>query len=492
MDCRIVSATYMNLTTTAEKANGRNTSRSAIFRVLFAGSARRVLILSGLMIACTAFIDWLLVGDLPLGFLYLLPMSMVGRVLRPWQIAGVAAMCTFLSEAFDPFAWTFRFGWPRDVLYFVAFFCVGLFVYETDRNRQVIMKHLREIEEQRDARREIEGQLRVLVESSPAAIVIADTEGCVIMANEAAHRMLGLAPEALSGRLIQRYFPSLANVSKRERDQQLFRAVMQSRGFRDDNEVFLADICFSTYQTDSGSRLAAMILDASEELRSREETSLHQMMMGSRIAVGAMSHEIRNVCGAIAVVHQNLSRNQSLVKNKDFEALGNLIFALERIAAVNLRQPTDETTAVDLNSLLDDLRIVISPSLSDGGIECVWDLDKDLPMVWADRTNLMQVFLNLTTNSLRALSNVKDKTLSISAKSEGNRVLLEFKDSGGGIEHPDQLFHPFQDGAQATGLGLYLSRAFMRSFGGDLRYKALPGSACFVVELSTAGQLEKP
>jgi len=462
-----------------------------MFSPLFAGSKRTILLLSGVLIAGTALIDWLLVGDLPLGFLYLLPMSMVGRVLLPWQIAGVAALCTFFSEAFDQFVWSFRIGMPRDILYFAAFFCVGLFVYEINRNREVAAKHLREIEEQRDARREAEEQLKVLVESSPAAIVTADADGCVLMANEAAHRMLGLVSGALQGRSIYRYLPSLSNVSRRDMDQQLFRAVMQSRALREDSEVFLADICFSTYRTDSGSRLAAMILDASEELRSREEASLYQMMVGSRIAVGAVSHEIRNVCGAIAVVHQNLSRNQFLLDNKDFEALGNLVFALEQIAAVNLRQPTDRATEVDLNSLLDELRIVISPSLSEETIECTWLLERDLPLVWADRTNLLQVFLNLTTNSLRALSGVKNKTLSISARSKDSHVLLEFMDNGGGIEHPEQLFHPFQDGAQATGLGLYLSRAFMRSFGGELRYRAIPGVACFVVELSAVTQFEK-
>lgn len=462
-----------------------------MFPSVFTSSKRSVLLSSSLLIAVTALIDWLLVGDLPLGFLYLLPMSMMGRVLRPWQIAGVAAICTFLSEAFDQFAWSLRIGLPRDVLYFAAFFCVGLFVYETDRNRQIVIKHLREIEEQRDARREAEQQLRVLVESSPAAIVTADADGCVIMANEAAHRMLGLESGTLPGRSIHRYFPSLSNVSRCDRDQHLFRAVMQSRAFRENNEVFLADICFSTYRIDSGSRLAAMILDASEELRSREEASLHQMMVGSRLAVGAVSHEIRNVCGAIAVVHQNLSRNQLLQQNKDFEALGNLIFALQQIAAINLLQPTNRATEVDLNSVLDDLRIVISPSLSDEDIECVWTLERELPLVWADRTNLMQVFLNLTTNSLRALSGLKNKALSISTRNEGDRIFLEFIDNGGGIQHPEHLFHPFQNGAQATGLGLYLSRAFMRSFGGELRYKALPGSACFVVELSTVSQVEK-
>jgi two-component system sensor kinase FixL len=458
---------------------------------LLRGGRKSVLFRAGFLIAAIALVDWRLANDLPLGFLYLLPMLMVGRVLRPWQIAGVAVLCTVVTENFDQFVWSIRIGMPRDVLYFAAFFCVGLFVYEVNRNRQVVIEHLHEIERQRDARREAEEQLTVLIESSPAAIITADSGGCVLMANEAAHRMLALDSATLPGRSIHRYFPSLSNVSLRDTNQQLFRTVMQSRGQREDGEVFLADICFSTYRTDAGSRLAAMILDASEELRTREEASLHQMLTGSRIAVGAVSHEIRNVCGAIAVVHHNLSRSELLAQSKDFEALGSLVLALERIAAVDLRQSSDQATEVDLITVLDDLKIVITPALREECIECAWTLEPDLPPVWADRTNLMQVFLNLTTNSRRALSPKKEKMLSVSARSEGQRVLVDFIDNGGGVDRPEQLFHPFQAGAQQSGLGLYLSSAFMRSFAGEMRYKALPGGACFIVELSPVSQLEK-
>ena len=57
-------------------------------------------------------------------------------------------------------------------------------------------------------------------------------------------------------------------------------------------------------------------------MREREESSLQQLMAGSRILVGAVSHEVRNVCGAIGVIHENLARSGSLSGNKDFEALG--------------------------------------------------------------------------------------------------------------------------------------------------------------------------
>lgn len=454
---------------------------------MYRESKPRVLLVAGSLIALIAVVDWRLVDEIPLGFLYLVPMLMLGRVLKPWQTVVAACILTALTEEFDPFRWSIRTGMPRDVLYFAAFLTIGIFVHETSRTREIIAEHLSEVERQSDARQEAEEQLKILIETSPAAIITTNFSGNILMANDAAHRMLGVQLGSLSGRLLHRYFPALLNISNSDSSHELFRAVMQSRGVRDDGETFMAEICFSTYRTKSGVRLAAMVLDASEEMRTREESSLHQMLAGSRIAVGAVSHEIRNVCGAISVVYQNLSRDKFAKRNQDFDALGNLVVALERIAAVDLRQYPHSSEEVDLLSVLDDLRIVIAPSVQENSIACIWKLEPNLPTVWAERTNLMQIFLNLTTNSVRALGRTtSERSLFITAWSASHCVLVEFEDTGGGVADPEKLFHPFQTAAQATGLGLYLSRAFARSFGGDVRYRPLPGRACFVVELLSA------
>ena len=458
---------------------------------LFRGNKKSVLLAAGLLIAAIAIADWRSVHDLPLGFLYLLPMLMVGRVLKPVQIGVIALLCTFLTEVFDEFVWNLRSGVPRDCLYFAAFFCIGIFVSEVTRNRRVAQAQLSEIERQRDARCEAEEQLKVLIESSPVAILTSDSEGRVLTANEAAHRLLGVPSADLLGRSINRYLPSLANVFRQAETNQLFRTMMQARGLREDGEAFIAEICFSTYATSSGPRLAAMILDTSDELRSREESSLHQILAGSRIVVGAVSHEIRNVCGAIAVVHQNLTRGPEFKDSKDFEALGKLVLALERIASIDLRQSSIRAAEVDLLSVLDDLKIVITPSLREHDVDGRWHVQSNLPIIWAEQASLMQVFLNLTTNSIRALSQRHDKALLINARTEEDRVVIEFTDNGGGVKNPGQLFHPFQPGAQSNGLGLYVSRAFTRSFGGDLRYKPVPEGACFVVELARVAHVEE-
>ena len=452
--------------------------------MFFKEEKQSALLKAGIMIAAVALVDWLVVGEIPLGFLYLAPMLVVGASLDPWQISVIAVLCTFLAEIFDDLPWNLRTGLSRDVLYFAAFIGAGLYVRAIAINRRSALKHLHEIELQMDARREAEEQLKILIESSPAAIVTTDANGNVLMANEAAHRLLALSQGTLPGKTIHRYLPSLTNISRHEDSKQYFRSVMQARGHRDDGETFLADICFSTYRTNAGSRLTAMVLDGSEEFRTHEVSGLHQLLAGSRIAVSAVSHEIRNVSSAIGAVHQNLAHDGSLAGNKDFEALGNLIGALERIASVNLRQSSDQATEVDLAALLDELKIVVTPSLQEENIEAEWIVEPGLPLVWADRPSLMQVFLNLITNSVRALSDRGHRILSVNARDEGNQVLVEVADNGGGVSHPEHLFRPFQAGAVATGLGLYLSRAFMRSFGGELHYVSIPGGACFVVSLT--------
>ena len=462
-----------------------------MYATLFQGSTRTVLLRAGILIAAITIVDWLVIEQIPLGFLYLMPMLMVGSVVGRGPIVIAAMLCTILAELFNDLHWNLRTGTSRDVLYFAAFVGAGLFIREVNNSRRAAIENIHAIELERDARRDAEEQLQILIESSPIAIVTADARGSVLMGNEAAHRMLGVANGKLTGRDLYRYLPALTNVSMPEAPHQLLRAVMQARGQREDRESFMADICFSTYRTTAGTRLAVMVLDSSEELRAHEVGGLHQLLEGSRIAVSGLSHEIRNVCGAIGAVHQNLKRDSSLIGNKDFEALGSLVEALERLASVNLRQYASQATEVDLTVLLDELKIVVDPSLQEEEIAAEWMIEPGLPLVWADRSSLMQVFLNLISNSTRALSKGTARTLSVSARSEGDQVVVTVTDNGGGVLHPEHLFHPFQAEAESTGLGLYMSRAFARSFGGELRYVPLTDGACFRVELKRASSLNR-
>ena len=143
---------------------------------------------------------------------------------------------------------------------------------------------------------------------------------------------------------------------------------------------------------------------------------------------------------------------------------------------------------VDLASLLENFRIIVGPAAREAQCEVSYQLPESLPRVRGHQQRLLQVFLNLATNSFRALQGTAEKHLAITVAGDGGGgVTVQFQDSGPGVAHPDLLFRPFQRGAESSGLGLYVSRAIVRSFAGDLRYEPRPAGACFIAELAPAG-----
>jgi C4-dicarboxylate-specific signal transduction histidine kinase len=159
---------------------------------------------------------------------------------------------------------------------------------------------------------------------------------------------------------------------------------------------------------------------------------------------------------------------------------------------MELRGSTEQRrTAIELTSVLDELRVLIETVGHEQEISMQWDESGAVPLVWADRYGLMQVFLNLAKNSLRAMESVETKRLTITTMVHQDTVIVRFEDSGTGIANPQSLFRPFQKDAQASGLGLYVSRALVKSFGGDLVHEPREHGCCFAVVLDRVSHAEE-
>jgi PAS domain S-box-containing protein len=462
---------------------------SAALSIYSPANRRRLLIVAGLMVLIVAALDWWTKPYISLGFLYLFPIMIAGGFLSRTQIISFAVLCAFLQEEFSnlPVGDT----WPRLILSSAGFIGTGLFIFELLRNRRMVLDHLNEVETQILARREAEEQLQVLVESSPAAIITLDADGTILLANEAAQEMLASGGPPLQGQNTCAYLPALY-AAVQSRKWKNFRTTLQCKGHRSDGEVFLAGVWFSTYSSISGNRLAAIFVDLSEDLRSREDLNLDYLLTNTRILMSAVSHEIRNLCGSALVVHKNLEKVSELRGNADFEALGTLIHGLEQISAMELRGSTEHRrTAIELTSVLDELRILIDTIGHEHEISMQWAETGRVPLIWADRYGLMQVFLNLVKNSIRAMESVETRRLTITSTVYPETVSVRFEDTGVGIADSENLFRPFQKGAQGSGLGLYVSRALVKSFGGDLVYEPRERGCCFAVVLERVSDVEE-
>ena len=171
----------------------------------------KIIAIACVLVVAIAFADWAVGNTFSLGVLYILPMMVAGVVLRTRDITLLALFCAFLRSRFDTPGSHVESA-LRFVFASLAYFTSGLFVIAILRNRNLVADHLKKIQKEQALRSEAEEQLRVLVESSPAAILTVDSAGIVLAANNAADRLFAISEgRNLQGCEIGDYLPILSD-----------------------------------------------------------------------------------------------------------------------------------------------------------------------------------------------------------------------------------------------------------------------------------------
>jgi two-component system, LuxR family, sensor kinase FixL len=208
----------------------------------------KILVISVATVVGIALVDWWTKPYVSLGFLYLFPIMLLAAFLPRWAVVLLGMGCAILSDLFsslDPAGEAFRFSFET-----LALAGCGLFVCELVRNRRLTL--------------DAQERLRILVETSPAAIVTIDDRGFIELSNAAATELFGPREGSLVGHPIAAFLPELHHALRREEGPQ-FRTSMRCRGHRDNGESFVADVWFSTYKEGAEPKLAAIIGEVNEE-----------------------------------------------------------------------------------------------------------------------------------------------------------------------------------------------------------------------------------
>jgi signal transduction histidine kinase len=130
-------------------------------------------------------------------------------------------------------------------------------------------------------------------------------------------------------------------------------------------------------------------------------------------------------------------------------------------------------------------------SLERKGITLAIDLVADLPVIEGDGVRLMRVMDNLLSNA--AAHTPTGGRVGIEARSDGQHVVVEVRDTGTGIPpgEEERIFERYYRGdgprtraGQSTGLGLPICRAVARAHGGSLTAaSAAGGGSTFTLRL---------
>jgi len=122
------------------------------------------------------------------------------------------------------------------------------------------------------------------------------------------------------------------------------------------------------------------------------------------------------------------------------------------------RQHKPERIPVKMNQTLEETLALRDYDLRMNNIRVHLDLASDLPVTAADPHQLQQVFLNMVNNAADAiLERSTEGDLWVRTAMEGERLIIEFTDSGPGVKDPSRVFDPFyttKPVGKGTGLGL--------------------------------------
>jgi len=217
----------------------------------------------------------------------------------------------------------------------------------------------------------------------------------------------------------------------------------------------------------------------------RMETQLHHSEKLASLGnlVAGIAHEINNPLTGILLYASILNSDKRLdpLLRPDIE---RIIAETSRCADIvkQLLEFSRETVAhkeaLSLNKLLDKVVGLLyrQPSFHNIAINCHYN--HVLPDVFADPSQIQQVFVNLFINASHAMPDGGELTISTGLCRDGGFVCTEVADTGCGIseENLSLIFDPFfTTKAEGTGLGLSISYGIIENNGGKIEVSSTLG-----------------
>lgn len=236
-------------------------------------------------------------------------------------------------------------------------------------------------------------------------------------------------------------------------------------------------------------------LEARVHRRTRELQQSQAMLVQQEkqaafgLLAAGIAHEVGNPLAAISSLVQMMNRKD--VDAQMHERLGLIDEQLLRIQRtlrelVAFSRPgTTELSQVNVQDCIGNALDIAKYYKRKKGKSIQTDFAENLPVITAVRDQLLQVFLNMILNALDATE--EGGRIEISTFLDQDGVTVEITDDGCGISeaHQQRLFEPyFTTKPTGTGLGLFVCRNIVESFGGTMRLaRSRPGETIFRVTL---------
>jgi two-component system sensor histidine kinase PilS (NtrC family) len=343
---------------------------------------------------------------------------------------------------------------------------------------------------------------RDILDNMNSGFLITDARGTITVLNEAACALLGVAPEAATGRHIS----SVLRVAKggecpiitalRSRQDFLsyeFKAIGGTAG-----EEVLLGLTTNCMRDAKGSitGVIASFTDLTEMDAMREELRRQDRLAVVGELAAGLAHEIRNPVAVIRGALEELGRGEPsaaldaklrTMAIRESDHLNEIVSGFLSFA----REPSRKREVIDVRTMAEETAELVRREYAEHPGTIVHVSCPDSPRrVSCDPSQIKQVFVNLAKNAVEAMD--MKGALEISVNTGPGPVEIRFDDTGPGID-PDKIgriFEPFFTTKESgVGMGLAVCIRIVTAHDGTIRASARKGGGCSMrVSLPSTGQ----
>ena len=387
-------------------------------------------------------------------------------------------------------------------------FFVSVFTDITEQKKRATREH----EEQKKSEQQLtfsEKKYRRLYETTQDGIMARDLKGAMINCNLAYAKMLGFSKKELKHLTVQDLLP---NKWHKQRDEIVNRVLQTGRSIlfereykRKDGLVFPASV--RTWRLTNGKGkvigIWSIVRDITEQKKLQKDLEEHAGILEKIIAdrtkqlkdserlvaigqtAGMVGHDLRNPLQTI-IGELYLAENEvnSLIECEVKKNLQESIHVIEEQAVYMNKIVSDlqafvQPIKVDKKpiNLRDLVANVLASVATPSNIGVRTQIEKPFPQINADLQLLKRVLINMVTNSVQAMPDGGNLTLTGRINLDG-QVSVTVQDTGVGIPEAikNQIFTPlFTTKPRGQGFGLAVCKRVMEAHGGTISFESTVG-----------------
>ncbi len=368
-----------------------------------------------------------------------------------------------------------------------------------------------------------EDKYREIYENAPEGIYQSTFDGRFLTANSALIDILGYDSasdliEQMGDIRNQLYVnPGERDELRRILEKQDSVVGFEAQFYRKNRDKVWCSLSTRVVRDEAGKPLyfEGFITDITERKKLEEKLRHAAKMEAMGRLISGISHDFNNMMTPVIGFSELLLNTSKLMeKERDFlkviKKSGVSAAALTRRLLTFSRRHIIQPRNVDLNHVINDMRMILKPMLGEG-ISIDYDLDANLRSVFADPGEIEQVIMNLAVNARDAMpegGQLMIKTVNMNLDHDlpeesvvipaGEYVVLRVEDTGFGMNETilGHIFEPFfttKALGEGTGIGLATIYGIAKQYRGYVTVFSRPGEgATFKVYLPATEEMAEP